>query len=136
MLCIARLTYFNPFFLSDKLSVESIKSEVDLEEEVECEHEDIDIDVVSDKEDLDLSNQKSDVEVLLDRSGSKSPESTSGDPQGPPLKDHSNKSTKLEMKSRGNCQELESVECHLETKDLWEKFYELGTEMIITKTGR
>lgn len=26
--------------------------------------------------------------------------------------------------------------CHLETKDLWDKFNELGTEMIITKTGR
>ena len=31
---------------------------------------------------------------------------------------------------------LEDVECHLETKDLWERFHELGTEMIITKTGR
>jgi T-box protein 20 len=28
------------------------------------------------------------------------------------------------------------VECRLETKDLWDKFHELGTEMIITKTGR
>ena len=27
-------------------------------------------------------------------------------------------------------------ECVLESKDLWEKFSELGTEMIITKTGR
>ena len=32
--------------------------------------------------------------------------------------------------------ELASVECRLETKDLWDKFHELGTEMIITKTGR
>ncbi|GAA47455.1 T-box protein 20, partial [Clonorchis sinensis] len=29
-----------------------------------------------------------------------------------------------------------SVECHLETRELWEKFNELGTEMIITKSGR
>ena len=29
-----------------------------------------------------------------------------------------------------------SIDCHLETKDLWDKFFELGTEMIITKTGR
>ncbi|GAB6032580.1 hypothetical protein CHUAL_011472 [Chamberlinius hualienensis] len=35
-----------------------------------------------------------------------------------------------------NCPQLQMVKCHLETKDLWDKFYELGTEMIITKTGR
>lgn len=35
-----------------------------------------------------------------------------------------------------NCDELDLIECHLETKDLWDKFYELGTEMIITKVGR
>ncbi|KAF2365679.1 Transcription factor T-box [Trinorchestia longiramus] len=46
------------------------------------------------------------------------------------------KPAKLELRVRGNCQDLESIPCHLETKDLWEKFYELGTEMIITKTGR
>ncbi|XP_044752092.1 T-box transcription factor TBX20-like isoform X2 [Coccinella septempunctata] len=33
-------------------------------------------------------------------------------------------------------EELTNVTCHLETKDLWDKFNELGTEMIITKTGR
>ena len=32
--------------------------------------------------------------------------------------------------------ELAGIECRLETKDLWDKFHELGTEMIITKTGR
>ncbi|VDQ02196.1 unnamed protein product, partial [Trichobilharzia regenti] len=31
---------------------------------------------------------------------------------------------------------LSHVKCRLETKDLWEKFNELGTEMIITKSGR
>jgi len=31
---------------------------------------------------------------------------------------------------------LSAVQCRLETKDLWDKFYELGTEMIITKSGR
>lgn len=35
-----------------------------------------------------------------------------------------------------NCEELQHVSCHLETNDLWEKFNDLGTEMIITKTGR
>ena len=40
------------------------------------------------------------------------------------------------LKGRCNCKELAHVECHLENKDLWDKFNELGTEMIITKTGR
>ncbi|CAL4066295.1 unnamed protein product, partial [Meganyctiphanes norvegica] len=33
-----------------------------------------------------------------------------------------------------NCEDLRQVHCHLETKELWDKFHELGTEMIITKT--
>lgn len=37
---------------------------------------------------------------------------------------------------RCNCEELMKVDAKLETKELWEKFHELGTEMIITKTGR
>uniref|UniRef100_A0ABD2XPK3 T-box domain-containing protein n=1 Tax=Trichogramma kaykai TaxID=54128 RepID=A0ABD2XPK3_9HYME len=40
------------------------------------------------------------------------------------------------LQERSNCEELRHVICHLETKDLWDKFNELGTEMIITKTGR
>lgn len=35
-----------------------------------------------------------------------------------------------------NCEELLSIDCQLETKELWDKFHDLGTEMIITKTGR
>nr|CDJ89820.1 Transcription factor domain containing protein [Haemonchus contortus] len=31
---------------------------------------------------------------------------------------------------------LDGIECRLEGAELWEKFYELGTEMIITKSGR
>ena len=31
---------------------------------------------------------------------------------------------------------LESVQCVLESRELWKKFHELGTEMIITKSGR
>ncbi|GFR96220.1 T-box transcription factor TBX20 [Elysia marginata] len=31
--------------------------------------------------------------------------------------------------------ESTKIKCRLETKDLWDKFHELGTEMIITKTG-
>lgn len=31
---------------------------------------------------------------------------------------------------------LSGIECHLELKELWDKFHNLGTEMIITKSGR
>jgi len=40
------------------------------------------------------------------------------------------------LKPKCNCMEMQKTECHLETKELWDKFNELGTEMIITKTGR
>ncbi|GFT77792.1 t-box transcription factor TBX20 [Nephila pilipes] len=40
------------------------------------------------------------------------------------------------LKPRCNCESLQGVECVLENKDLWDKFHELGTEMIITKSGR
>lgn len=40
------------------------------------------------------------------------------------------------IQPRCNCDELMGVDCQLETKELWDKFHELGTEMIITKTGR
>jgi T-box protein 20 len=46
------------------------------------------------------------------------------------------KEEKVRVKPKCNCDELLNVECYLETKELWEKFHELGTEMIITKTGR
>ncbi|CAL4064811.1 unnamed protein product [Meganyctiphanes norvegica] len=113
-----------------KLTETSIKSEDELEEVAE----DIDIDVVSDKEDCDLDSSKD----PLERSGSKSPESTSSDSHSHSHTSHKrhSKSSKLEMKTKGNCPDLESIDCHLETKELWEKFFELGTEMIITKTGR
>jgi len=31
---------------------------------------------------------------------------------------------------------MSPVTCCLETKELWDKFHQLGTEMIITKSGR
>jgi len=31
---------------------------------------------------------------------------------------------------------MSAITCNLETKELWEKFHQLGTEMIITKSGR
>ena len=48
----------------------------------------------------------------------------------------SGSSTNPQVKPRCNCDQLRQADCHLETKELWDKFNELGTEMIITKTGR
>ncbi|KRY67949.1 T-box transcription factor TBX20 [Trichinella pseudospiralis] len=36
----------------------------------------------------------------------------------------------------GKSEAMKSVQCHLEAEDLWMRFHELGTEMIITKSGR
>ncbi|MFH4983910.1 hypothetical protein AB6A40_010619 [Gnathostoma spinigerum] len=36
----------------------------------------------------------------------------------------------------GNSHSLRRLECRLEGRELWSKFYELSTEMIITKSGR
>lgn len=43
---------------------------------------------------------------------------------------------KQRLRTTCNSDELRDVECQLETKELWDKFNDLGTEMIITKTGR
>lgn len=43
---------------------------------------------------------------------------------------------KQRLRTSCNSEELRDVECQLETKELWDKFNDLGTEMIITKTGR
>ncbi|XP_058818334.1 T-box protein H15-like isoform X2 [Topomyia yanbarensis] len=46
------------------------------------------------------------------------------------------KKTKSRIVGSCNSEDLRPVQCHLETKELWDKFHDLGTEMIITKTGR
>ncbi|PIO77784.1 T-box [Teladorsagia circumcincta] len=43
-------------------------------------------------------------------------------------------STTSTTSARGD--QLDGIECRLEGAELWEKFFELGTEMIITKSGR
>lgn len=40
------------------------------------------------------------------------------------------------LQEKWTSEDLRHVTCHLETKELWDKFNDLGTEMIITKTGR
>jgi hypothetical protein len=54
--------------------------------------------------------------------------------KSPKIKIIARESKKLEVE--GNCCELEDHSCVLETSDLWEKFHEFGTEMIVTKSGR
>lgn len=44
--------------------------------------------------------------------------------------------TKAKIETCKGDEELNDIECYLETDDLWKKFHELGTEMIITKSGR
>jgi T-box protein 20 len=64
------------------------------------------------------------------KSGKKSGKSSGSGSSG------SSSSSNPQIKPKCNCEQLQLVDCHLETKELWDKFNELGTEMIITKTGR
>lgn len=41
-----------------------------------------------------------------------------------------------QLAERWSSEEMRHIQCNLETKELWDKFNDLGTEMIITKTGR
>ena len=46
------------------------------------------------------------------------------------------KEKKSKISEECNCEDLSSISCNLDNKDLWDKFAEFGTEMIITRTGR
>ena len=46
------------------------------------------------------------------------------------------KDRRSKLMGKTNCSDLEPVKCTLDNKDLWDKFCEYGTEMIITRTGR
>ena len=46
------------------------------------------------------------------------------------------KERRSKLTGKSNCSELEGVKCTLDNKELWDKFCEFGTEMIITRTGR
>ena len=96
--------------------------------------------------DTSLDNQEVDVEQWSDSEEQKqnrnsSPSSLSKtnveDDQNlePPKKRKKEEKPKF-LKPKCNSEELLGIDCFLETKELWNKFNELGTEMIITKTGR
>ena len=54
----------------------------------------------------------------------------------PPLDKVIKKEKKSKVSEECSCEELSSIKCTLDNKDLWDKFCEFGTEMIITRTGR
>ena len=94
--------------------------------------EDVDIEHCSDSEEP-KSGKEPKVEAKDSSSSSGNSSSSSGSP--PKKKKKKDEKPRI-MKPKCNCEELLSVDCYLETKELWDKFNELGTEMIITKTGR
>lgn len=97
---------------------------------VKEEHTDDDEDLVDGEEQhLSKKNRNSSKKGSGGKSGKKSSNSGGSGSSG-------SGSTNPQVKPRCNCDHLRLVDCHLETKELWDKFNELGTEMIITKTGR
>lgn len=115
---------------------------------------DIDVDVVETSEPEDLAanryhHRSSGTGKQNGASGSSkkkrcretvSASSEDGDDRTPPPHDSSLASSKSlsSMLAKCNSPDMASTECYLESvsKELWTKFHELGTEMIITKTGR
>ena len=78
-------------------------------------------------EDIDVEQIEEDNE----KSSKKSP----GSPKAATMP-KKRKDEKPRVRNKCNSEELRFVECILETKDLWDKFHDYETEMIITKTGR
>ena len=80
-------------------------------------------------------DEEVDVEQCSDNENADKNRNGKKEKEEPPKKKKKEDKPKI-MKPKCNCEELLSVDCYLETKELWDKFNELGTEMIITKTGR
>ncbi|CAO1361429.1 unnamed protein product [Diamesa tonsa] len=98
-------------------------------ESIECPSEreiNVDIEQCSDTE------SKSDFRIAR-----KKPKHSRDTPQSPSDEERSTPEIK-HPKITGSCNsdDLRPIHCHLETKDLWDRFNDIGTEMIITKTGR
>ena len=81
------------------------------------------------------SDAETESSVQSNKSSSANSKSPRSSPQVMTKKHKASKEGKI-MRSKANCEELRYVDCVLETKDLWDKFHDLETEMIITKTGR
>ena len=96
------------------------------EEEDEVENEE------EEEEVLDKEEEEEPAVKSKKKSGKKCGKSSGSGGSG----SSSSSSSNPQIKPKCNCDQLRLVDCHLETKELWDKFNELGTEMIITKTGR
>lgn len=106
---------------------------------VDDDDEDVEVDVeeCSDSENMQQHEQRLGANKLpkhaASESGSEQGDEREGDSPDPA---DEKAGAAAKVKIRCNCEELLQAECHLETKELWDKFHDLGTEMIITKTGR
>jgi len=69
-------------------------------------------------EDLDVGNEEVDAGIV--------------EPEEKIIK----KEKRSKVSGKSNCDALNGVKCTLDNKELWDKFCEFGTEMIITRTGR
>lgn len=121
---------------SDVLSIADALSRVSspgIDEPLEDDDVEVDVEECSDGE----SSSPRQAKIKMRQSPAMSEcgsEATEVDRISPDLAPERTRGTK--MMTHCNCDELVNIECHLETKDLWDKFHDLGTEMIITKTGR
>lgn len=109
-------------------------SSPDIEDPLEDDYIEVDVEECSDSE-ISRNKLKHPRQSPTALSNCGSPEPTDLDRDSPDIVADKTTTTKAQ-KILCNCEELLNVECHLETKDLWDKFHDLGTEMIITKTGR
>ncbi|XP_052895178.1 T-box protein H15-like [Anopheles moucheti] len=98
---------------------------------------DVDVEQCSDSEVAASSNHgTSKHRATKSRKETTSPARTTGSPSDEERLTPEPAQSKSTIVGTCNCDELRPVQCHLETKELWDKFHDLGTEMIITKTGR
>ena len=87
-------------------------------------------------EDIDVEQVEVEADQNSDKTKSNKPcSSPAGSPKAATMP-KKRKDEKPRVRNKCNCEELRYVECILETKDLWDKFHDYETEMIITKTGR
>lgn len=114
---------------------EEQEEQEELQEEEEETSEDVEVDVegCGSESDAERKRMRNGRKLQFTESCSNSDSGEDSDMRDAETPIISNKDT---TKEACNCIELLNTECHLETKDLWDKFHDLGTEMIITKTGR
>uniref|UniRef100_A0A182K537 T-box domain-containing protein n=1 Tax=Anopheles christyi TaxID=43041 RepID=A0A182K537_9DIPT len=98
---------------------------------------DVDVEQCSDSEALVSTNRTAGKHrASHSRTSATSPTRTTGSPSDEERLTPEPAQSKSTIVGSCNCDEMRPIQCHLETKELWDKFHDLGTEMIITKTGR